>query len=119
MARCRVVCACAVLWLCVVACASDPGASDPACDAEPVEATIVLYPDINETSYVCSEGYFRHFDRSCGPPTAPGCATLGDGRCYKECNAHDDCCGLECTPVPIFDGNDFGIAVNLCDGQPP
>jgi hypothetical protein len=95
------------------ACASDDQHSR--CEAGPVDATLITNADPAENSYVCPDGYFRWADRSCGPPTSPGCAELGDGRCYKLCESSADCCELQCSTISLFDGNDTpSQSVDVC-----
>jgi len=103
----------------LVACSDDDSSAplpvELTCMATPVPPIFVAVPDPGESQYQCLDGWLIYSDSSCGPPTSPGCAMYGDGRCYKTCQTSYDCCGLDCATIPLFHGTDYSSeSIKLC-----
>lgn len=108
-----------LLVLVMTACSSgDDSEPAPVCDASPKPSELEPIEGSDELEPSCPEGWFYYVDRTCGPPSSPGCASVGDCQCYRRCETDDDCCGEPCGGITIFGGSDAPRdTVEVCGGQ--
>ena len=69
----------------------------------------------------CAPDEFLYDDESCGTPTSsnptPSCTQRGDGWCHAKCTQGGTCAdGLTCAAEYIYNGNDYGQPMYICDG---